>query len=182
MKKLRNFNPQASCEARLIEDGYGVIIKISIHRPPARPDHQSYIQFYSLCHFNPQASCEARLLALPIAIIAVCISIHRPPARPDFKTQLVIIKMTNFNPQASCEARQNLKIETALYSRFQSTGLLRGPTFFYFLQSILSIFQSTGLLRGPTYAILCLSNEREISIHRPPARPDEHHTAEITLG
>ena len=147
---------------------------VSIHRPHTRPDNNIYIPLFVQRRFNPQASYEARLYTTYRWIIFVEVSIHRPHTRPDDNFRRRRTVFFCFNPQASYEARQpNNKISRctqrsfnpqASYEarlimpppgisscRFQSTGLIRGPTRGFSLStSNSSLFQSTGLIRGPT--------------------------------
>ena len=100
--------------------------------------------------FNPQASYEARPM----------------PGCPCRYTHM------RFNPQASYEARPWPEFVQRLYDAFQSTGLIRGPT--YAAQTdygLVTRFQSTGLIRGPTRPGNLLRLFL-VSIHRPHTRPD----------
>ena len=150
-RHIFRFNPQASCEARLHPIPVPMIPSVvSIHRPHARPDIQRQKTGLSCGSFNPQASCEARLYCARYSTAASSVSIHRPHARPDCMDHNIVIclKVSIHRPHARPDPLVGLSWLPAV--KFQSTGLMRGPTGWLITLQGVAVFQSTGLMRGPT--------------------------------
>ena len=149
---VANFNPRSSWEERLTTgirtSGKKTFQSTLLVRGATFPDNKYLtlqMQFQSTLLVRGATCCVV------LSTVYNCISIHAPRERSDFRLSLIRGLQRYFNPRSSWEERRISSRLLVIFSKFQSTLLVRGatgracrPLCFQ------NRFQSTLLVRGAT--------------------------------